>query len=106
MGDTAENEVGSETRPEPRVKRAGYQGQPGSFGARAASRCGKPLSFTTFEKLLRAVLQGEIEVAVLPAVNRVEGPIAEPLDALARVLRGAAGAPRPLALPPATPLQL
>src|SRR5450755_2853387 len=98
MGDTAENEVGEESRPGPRVKRAGYQGQPGSFGARAASRCGRPLSFTTFEKLLRAVLAGEIEVAVLPAVNRVEGPIAEPLDALARVLKGSVGPLGPLAV--------
>jgi 3-deoxy-7-phosphoheptulonate synthase len=56
------------------------------------------VSFSTFEKLLRALLAAEIEAAVLPAVNRVEGPIAEPLDALARVLRGAAGPLGPLAV--------
>jgi len=106
MGDTAEDEVGNEARPGPRVKRAGYQGQPGSFGARAASRCGRPLSFTTFEKLLRAVLAGEIEVAVLPAVNRVEGPIAEPLDALARVLKGCAGPLGPLAVTAEIPVKV
>jgi Prephenate dehydratase len=65
---------------------AGYQGQPGSFGARAAARCGRPVAFPTFERMLRALLAGEIACAVLPAVNRVEGPILESLDALARSL--------------------
>jgi len=65
---------------------AGYQGQPGSFGARAAARCGKPVAFPTFERTLRALLAGEIACAVLPAVNRVDGPILESLDALARSL--------------------
>ena len=37
-----------------RTAGAGYQGQPGSFGARAASRSGRPVSFPTFEKTLRA----------------------------------------------------
>jgi 3-deoxy-7-phosphoheptulonate synthase len=65
---------------------AGYQGQPGSFSARAAARCGKPVAFPTFERTLRALLAGEIACAVLPAVNRVDGPILEPLEALARSL--------------------
>ena len=65
---------------------AGYQGQPGSFSARAAARCGKPVAFPTFERTLRALLAGEIACAVLPAVNRVDGPILESLDALARSL--------------------
>ena len=65
---------------------AGYQGQPGSFGARAAARCGRPVAFPTFERMLRALLAGEIACAVLPAVNRVDGPILESLDALARSL--------------------
>ncbi|MFI5121017.1 MAG: prephenate dehydratase domain-containing protein, partial [Thermoanaerobaculia bacterium] len=65
---------------------AGYQGQPGSFGARAAARCGKPVAFPTFERTLRALLAGEIACAVLPAVNRADGPILESLDALARSL--------------------
>ncbi len=65
---------------------AGYQGQPGSFGARAAARCGKPVAFPTFERTLRALRAGEIACAVLPAVNRVDGPILESLDALARSL--------------------
>jgi 3-deoxy-7-phosphoheptulonate synthase len=106
MGDTARNELEDEMRPEPRIRRAGYQGQPGSFGARAASRCGRPVSFSTFEKLLRALLAGEIEAAVLPAVNRVEGPIAEPLDALTRVLRGATGHHSPLAVTAEIPVKV
>ena len=65
---------------------AGYQGQPGSFGARAAARCGRPMAFPTFERMLRALLASEIACAVLPAVNRVDGPILESLDALARSL--------------------
>ena len=69
----------------------GYQGQPGSFGARAAARCGKPASYATFDRLLRALLAGEIDAAVLPAVNRVAGPIHEPLESLARVLRDGKG---------------
>ncbi|MGE5718232.1 MAG: 3-deoxy-7-phosphoheptulonate synthase [Acidobacteriota bacterium] len=64
----------------------GYQGQPGSFSARAAARCGKPVAFPTFERTLRALLAGEIACAVLPAVNRVDGPILESLDSLARSL--------------------
>ncbi|MEO7920072.1 MAG: 3-deoxy-7-phosphoheptulonate synthase [Thermoanaerobaculia bacterium] len=72
---------------QPRPLEAGYQGQPGSFGGRAALRCGRPVAFSTFEKLLRALIDGQIDVAVLPAVNRVAGPIVEPLDALAKVLK-------------------
>ncbi len=66
---------------------AGYQGQPGSFSARAAARCGKPVAFPTFDRTLRALLAGEIACAVMPAVNRVDGPILESLDVLARSLK-------------------
>ena len=65
---------------------AGYQGQPGSFGARAAARCGRPVAFPAFERVLRALLAREIGCAVLPAANRVAGPILESLEALARLL--------------------
>lgn len=81
------NRLPEEEAPKGQPRRAGYQGQPGSFGARAASRCGRPVSFATFEKMLKALLAGEIEAALLPAVNRVAGPIVEPLDALTRILR-------------------
>jgi len=66
--------------------RAGYQGQPGSFSARAAARCGRPVAFPTFDKTLRTLLKGELESAVLPAVNRVAGAMQEPLDVLARTV--------------------
>lgn len=90
MSATPAPETADETTPLPRDVRAGYQGQPGSFGARAASRCGRPTALPTFEKLLRALVEGDVEVAVLPAVNRVAGPIVEPLEALWRALRGGA----------------
>ncbi len=76
----------------PPETRVGYQGQAGSFGYRAAARFGRPVSFPTFEKLLRALLSDEVDAVVLPAVNRVAGPIMEPLDALVRALSQEAGA--------------
>jgi 3-deoxy-7-phosphoheptulonate synthase len=74
----------------PRDARAAYQGQPGSFGARAASRFGRPVAFPTFEKTLRALEKGEVESVVLPAVNRVAGAILEPLEVLWRAVKGGA----------------
>jgi len=77
--------------PEPetlRDTRAAYQGQPGSFGARAAARFGRPVAYATFEKTLRALEKGEVECATLPAVNRVAGAILEPLEALWRLVKG------------------
>ena len=82
--ETSETEDAS---PAVRPLRTGYQGQPGSFGARAALRCGRPVAYSTFERMLRALIASEIDTAVLPAVNRVAGPIVEPLDALTRVLK-------------------
>ena len=38
-----------------RVVHAGYQGNEGSFGARAAARCGKPVALPPFEALLAAL---------------------------------------------------
>ena len=71
---------------------AGYQGQPGSFSARAAARCGRPVPYPSFDQLLRALAAGEVEEAVIPAATRVAGPVLEPLEALARIL--APGGPR------------
>ena len=65
---------------------AGYQGQPGSFSARAAARCGRPVPYPSFDRLLRALAAGEVDEAVIPAATRVAGPILEPLEALARIL--------------------
>ena len=71
---------------------AGYQGQPGSFSARAAARCGRPVPYPSFDRLLRALVAGEVDEAVIPAATRVAGPVLEPLEALARTL--ATDAPR------------
>ncbi len=65
---------------------AGYQGQPGSFSARAAARCGRPVPYPSFDRLLRALAAGEVDEAVIPAATRVAGPVLEPLEALARML--------------------
>ena len=72
--------------------RAGYQGEAGSFSARAAARAGRPRAYATFDRLLRALLAGEVDVAVLPAATDGAGPVVEPLEALARALE-AGGAP-------------
>ena len=69
---------------------AGYQGEPGSFSARAAARCGKPVAFATFDRLLKALAASEVDVAVLPAATRGAGPVVEPLEALARAVEGGA----------------
>jgi 3-deoxy-7-phosphoheptulonate synthase len=68
--------------------RVGYQGQPGSFGERAALRAGLPEPYPSFDRLLRALLAGEVEGAVLPAVTRAAGPLVEPLEALAATISG------------------
>ncbi len=69
-----------------RVIRAGYQGRHGSFGARAAARCGRPIPMETFDALLRALAAGDVDEALLPAVDRVIGPVDEALAALARAV--------------------
>jgi 3-deoxy-7-phosphoheptulonate synthase len=69
---------------------AGYQGEPGSFSARAAARCGRPVAFATFDRLLKALAASEVDVAVLPAATRGAGPVVEPLEALARAVEGGA----------------
>ena len=74
--------------PEVPTPRAGYQGEPGSFSARAAARAGRPVAHATFDRVLKALLGGEIDVAVLPAATHGAGPVVEPLEALARVLEG------------------
>jgi 3-deoxy-7-phosphoheptulonate synthase len=74
--------------PDVPTPRAGYQGEPGSFSARAAARAGRPVAHATFDRVLKALLGGEVDVAVLPAVTHGAGPVVEPLEALARVLEG------------------
>jgi len=69
---------------EPHVPfRVGYQGQPGSFGERAALRAGLPVPYPSFDRLLRGLTGGEVDGVVLPAVTRAAGTLVEPLEALA-----------------------
>jgi hypothetical protein len=51
---------------------------------------GRPVDFVSFDRVLRALTAGEIDVAVLPAATRGAGPVLEPLEALARALDGGA----------------
>ncbi len=71
-----------------RIVRAGFQGREGSFGARAAARCGRPVPLETFDALLAALAAGEVDEALLPAVDRVIGPVDEALSALVRAVDG------------------
>lgn len=73
-----------------RIVRAGYQGREGSFGARAAARCGRPVALPTFEALLAALEAGEVEEALLPAADRVIGPVVEALVPLGAAVDGGA----------------
>ncbi|MBS2024671.1 MAG: chorismate mutase [Deltaproteobacteria bacterium] len=64
--------------------RVGYQGEPGAFGESAAgANGGIPVPFASFEDLLSALGQAEIDEAVVPIENRVVGPIFEALEPLA-----------------------
>jgi len=75
---------------ERRIVRAGYQGREGSFGARAAARCGRPVALPTFEALLDALAEGTVDEALLPAVDRVIGPVVEALGPLGAAIDGGA----------------
>jgi len=78
------NEPGE--RCERRVLRAGYQGREGSFGARAAATSGRPVALPTFPALLSALVSGEVDEALLPAIDRVIGPVVEALAPLGQTV--------------------
>src|SRR5919108_5237738 len=62
----------------------GYQGEPGAYGeVAAAAHGGIPKGFASFEKLLEALRDGEIDEAVLPMENAVVGAITEALEPFA-----------------------
>jgi 3-deoxy-7-phosphoheptulonate synthase len=62
----------------------GYQGEPGAYGeVAAAANGGVPRGFASFEKLLEALRDGEIDEAVLPMENAVVGAITEALEPFA-----------------------
>src|SRR5207253_359992 len=46
--------------------------------------------YPSFDRMLRALLTGEVECAALPAATRVSGAILEPLEALWRAVKGGA----------------
>lgn len=88
---TERNETdGRDGAGERRIVRAGYQGREGSFGARAAARCGRPVALPTFEALLDALAEGAVDEALLPAVDRVIGPVVEALGPLGAAVDGGA----------------
>src|SRR4029077_12929178 len=64
--------------------KVGYQGEPGAYGeVAAAAHGGIPKGFASFEKLLEALRDGEIDEAVLPMENAVVGAITEALEPFA-----------------------
>ena len=73
-------------RCERRVLCAGYQGREGSFGARAAAMSGRPVALPTFPALLSALVSGEVDEALLPAIDRVIGPVVEALAPLGQTV--------------------
>jgi len=64
--------------------KVGYQGEPGAYGeVAAAAHGGIPRGFASFEKLLEALRDGDIDEAVLPMDNAVVGAITEALEPFA-----------------------
>ena len=65
----------------------GYQGEPGAYGeVAAAAHAGIPKGFASFEKLLEALRDGQIDEAVLPIENAVVGAITEALEPFAQAV--------------------
>src|SRR5256885_15733242 len=62
----------------------GYQGEPGAYGeVAAAAHGGIPRGFASFEKLLEALRDGDIDEVVLPMENAVVGAITQALEPFA-----------------------
>jgi prephenate dehydratase len=67
--------------------RVGYLGPPGTFSEEAVSRCdlaagGEPVPFPTFGDAYRALKRGELDGALLPIENSIEGSVGATLDLL------------------------
>jgi prephenate dehydratase len=67
--------------------RVGYLGPPGTFSEEAVARCdlaagGEPVPFPTFADAYRALRRGELEGALLPIENSIEGSVGATLDLL------------------------
>ena len=67
--------------------RVGYLGPPGTFSEEAVSRCdlaagGEAVPFPTFGDAYRALRRGEVDAALLPIENSIEGSVGATLDLL------------------------
>lgn len=67
--------------------RVGYLGPPGTFSEEAVARCdlaagGEAVAFPTFADAYRALGRGELEGALLPIENSIEGSVGATLDLL------------------------
>jgi prephenate dehydratase len=67
--------------------RVGYLGPPGTFSEEAVSRCdltagGEGVPFPTFADAYRALRRGEVDAALLPIENSIEGSVGATLDLL------------------------
>ena len=67
--------------------RVGYLGPPGTFSEEAVGRCAlvadsERRPFSTFADAYEAALRGEVDAAVLPVENSIEGSVGATLDLL------------------------
>lgn len=67
--------------------RIGYLGPPGTFSEEAVARCdlaagGEAVPFPTFADAYRALARGELDGALLPIENSIEGSVGTNLDLL------------------------
>src|SRR5512140_660273 len=66
--------------------RVGYLGPPGTFSEEAVARCdlatGEAVPFPTFRDAYRALARGEVDGALLPIENSIEGSVGATLDLL------------------------
>lgn len=66
--------------------RVAYLGPPGTFSEEAVARCdlatGERIPYATFADAYRAVRRGEVEGALLPIENSIEGSVGATLDLL------------------------
>src|SRR5512142_2586704 len=66
--------------------RVAYLGPPGTFSEEAVARCdlatGEPVPFPTFADAYRALRRGEVDGALLPVENSIEGSVGATLDLL------------------------
>ncbi len=66
--------------------RVAYLGPPGTFSEEAVARCdlatGEPVPFPSFADASRALRRGEVDGALLPIENSIEGSVGATLDLL------------------------